>query len=134
MHPSSPYHLLFGIGIHASVNRVGFDASERRDMSTNGQVPPEQLAGHAGASPVSPTFEHDRDAIDQFGDGYYELDANFRYRRVNPVGEGLAQKRREEMLGRSVTEVFPEVATSDVHRAVIRVRETRVAEAVEVYY
>jgi signal transduction histidine kinase len=38
------------------------------------------------------------------------------------------------MLGRRVVEVFPDVATSDVHRAVMRVMETRVAEAVEVYY
>lgn len=74
------------------------------------------------------------DAIDRLADGYYEMDSCYRYRRVNPAGERLAQRSASEMLGRHVLDVFPEVATSEVHAAVVQVMETRESESVEIYY
>ena len=62
------------------------------------------------------------------------MDASYCYRRVNPAGLRLAQKSAAEMLGRHVLDVFPDIATSDVHRAVVRVMETRQPEEVEIYY
>lgn len=95
---------------------------------------PEPFASIDDVLRVQPVTSPERDAIDQLGDGYYEMDAQFRYRRVNPAGARLAQKTGEEMLGRHVLDIFPDVATSDVHRAVVRVMETRRAEEVETYY
>lgn len=105
----------------------------------------DQMPGDYGSSPgLSPPPLHgssvlrsageEGDAIDQLDDGYYEMDAEFRYRRVNAAGARLAQKRPEAMIGRHVLELFPEVAGTEVHRAVERVMATRKPESVETYY
>jgi hypothetical protein len=74
------------------------------------------------------------DAIDSLADGYYEMDAGFCYRRVNPAGLRIAQKAPEEILGKHVLAVFPDVAGSAIHRTVVEVMESRDAVSVETYY
>ena len=74
------------------------------------------------------------DAIHHLADGYYEMDTGFRYRRVNPAGLRLAGKTADEMIGKHVFEVFPDIAESPIHQTTIRVMEGREAESVETYY
>jgi len=75
-----------------------------------------------------------RDAIDYLADGYYELDAQFRYCRVNPAGLRIAQKTSEEIIGKAVVDIFPDIAQAAIHETTVRVMETREAESVETYY
>jgi PAS domain S-box-containing protein len=74
------------------------------------------------------------DAIHHLADGYYEMDTGFHYRRVNPAGLRLAGKTADEMLGKHVFEVFPDIAESPIHQTTVRVMETREAATVETYY
>src|SRR4051812_29089292 len=99
-----------------------------QDMRSDHRIPTEAVKSLESHHPGSP------DAIDQLGDGYYELDSTFRYRRVNPAGARLAQKSPEDLLGKHVLDVFPEVETSEVHQAVRRVMASRRPEQVETYY
>jgi signal transduction histidine kinase len=88
--------------------------------------------GTASREPVSPLPI--LDAIEHLADGYYEMDTGFRYRRINPAGLRIAQKTADEILGKHVLEVFPDIATSAIHQATVRVMETREAASVETYY
>ncbi len=74
------------------------------------------------------------DAIDLLADGYYEMDEEFRYRRINAAGLQIVGKSREEILGKRVLDVFPDVAEAAIHLATTRVMERREAEIVETYY
>jgi PAS domain S-box-containing protein len=74
------------------------------------------------------------DAIDLMADGYFEMDAGYRYRRVNRAALRLAGMAAEEILGRHVLEVFPEVAQAAIHQTTMRVMETREPDSVETYY
>lgn len=74
------------------------------------------------------------EAIDRLDDAYFEMDADFCYRRVNPAGLRIAGKRPEEILGKHVLEVFPDVADAAIHETTKRVMETGEAARVETYY
>ena len=74
------------------------------------------------------------DAIDRLADGYFEMDREYRYRRVNPAGLRMTGKTRDEILGKHVLEVFPDIADAAVHQVTTRVMETGEAASVEVYY
>jgi signal transduction histidine kinase len=74
------------------------------------------------------------DAIDQFADGYFEIDRNLTYRRVNAAGARMANRTVEEMIGRGVLELFNDIELYEVHNAVRRVMDGGPAEHVETYY
>jgi signal transduction histidine kinase len=74
------------------------------------------------------------DALDQLSDGYYEIDRDLRYRRVNAAGARLVHKTAVEMIGRHVLDLFPEIQQSEVHRGVQRVMNGGPAEHHEVFY
>ena len=82
------------------------------------------------AAAVDPTL----DAIDRLNDGYYEMDTEFRYRRVNPAGLRIAGKTWDDMIGQHVFAVFPDIVQAPVHQAARRVMERRQAETVETFY
>jgi len=86
----------------------------------------------ASLEPVSPVPI--LDAIELLADGYYEMDTEFRYCRINPVGLRIAGKTADEILGKHVLEVFPDIAESAIHQATVQVMETREAASVETYY
>jgi PAS domain S-box-containing protein len=74
------------------------------------------------------------DVIDQLSDGYYEMDSAFRYRRVNAAGARLVRRAPEELIGRHVLDLFPEVEHAEVHQAVQRVMSGGPPERVETYF
>jgi PAS domain S-box-containing protein len=74
------------------------------------------------------------DAIDRLADGYYEMDESYCYRRVNPAGLRLAGKTLAEMLGRHVSEVFPDIEREGIHQTTAEVMQSRQAQSVETYY
>jgi PAS domain-containing protein len=86
----------------------------------------------ASPEPVSPI--RILDAIELLADGYYEMDTGFRYRRINPAGLRIAGKTADEIIGKHVLEVFPDIVESAIHQTTVRVMETREAASVETYY
>src|SRR6476469_3163624 len=87
-----------------------------------------------GSGDLLPSPGHPPDALDQLSDGYYEIDRDLRYRRVNDAGARLVHKSAAEMIGRHVLDLFPDIQQSEVYRAVQRVMNGGVAEHVEVFY
>ncbi len=100
-------------------------ATDARSLSRFQEIP-------ASPEPVSPIPI--LDAIDLLADGYYEMDTGFRYRRINPAGLRIAGKTADEIIGKHVLEVFPDVAETAVHQTTVRVMETREAASVETFY
>jgi PAS domain S-box-containing protein len=86
----------------------------------------------ASPEPISPIPI--LDAIDLLADGYYEMDTEFRYRRINPAGLRIAGKTADEIIGKHVLEVFPDITESAIHQTTVHVMETREAASVETYY
>jgi signal transduction histidine kinase len=74
------------------------------------------------------------DAIEQANDGYYELDREFRYRRINAAGARLLRRDRSRVIGRRVFDLFPGIETSEIHAAVRRVMAGGEPESVEIYF
>src|SRR5947209_16648967 len=46
--------------------------------------------------------------LDNLSDGFVTLDAHWRYTYVNHAAEAVLQKKRAELLGKNVWEVFPD--------------------------
>jgi PAS domain S-box-containing protein len=85
-----------------------------------------------GAASLSPNSVHD--AIDGLDDGYFEMDTGYIYRRVNPAGLRMTGRTPEQIVGKHILEVFPEIADQPIHHMTMRVMETRQADSVEMYY
>ena len=72
--------------------------------------------------------------LERISDGFGSLDRNWIYTYVN---EKLAQtvgKKREELLGRNIWEVFPEAVGTPVYKAYLRAMEEQVVIDLEHYY
>lgn len=72
--------------------------------------------------------------LERISDGFGSLDRNWNYTYVN---EKLAQnvgKKREELLGQNIWEVFPEAIGTAVHKAYLRAMEEQVAIDLEHFY
>lgn len=64
--------------------------------------------------------------LESIGDAFYALDADFRFTYVNRKAEQLWGKRREELLGRTLWDEFPQAVgseSSDMHIKVMRERQ-----------
>jgi len=72
--------------------------------------------------------------LDRISDGFGSLDREWHYTYVN---EKLAQnvgKKREELLGKNIWEVFPEAVGTTVYKAYIRAMEEQVSIDLEHFY
>lgn len=67
-------------------------------------------------------------------DGFYALDNNLIYIYVNDNGAKLAQKSPHDMLGKKVTDLFPDAHKLAFGKTVLRVIMERKAHTVEAYY
>ncbi len=64
-------------------------------------------------------------ALDGLADGYIAMDRNLRFTYVNSAAARLYGKTREEMLDRSIDELFPGASDSPTGRLVREVMQTR---------
>jgi PAS domain S-box-containing protein len=95
---------------------------------------PEADSPEGGPGSTSLTPSSVLDAIDRLAEGYFEMDAQYRYQRVNPAGLRITGKTRDEMIGKHVLEVFPDITDATIHHTTTHVMETREAASVEMYY
>jgi PAS domain S-box-containing protein len=67
-------------------------------------------------------------------DGFYLFDKEFRYRYVNQAGMEIAGFTREELLGRKISEVYPNPEGEMVEREFARALRENVPVQFEIYY
>ena len=68
--------------------------------------------------------------LDAMTDGFVAVDADFRYVLVNPAAEQMLHKAAEELIGRRLPDVFPDINGLPRY---IQVMETRVPDRFETY-
>lgn len=61
-----------------------------------------------------------KDILESIHDAFFMLDREGRFRYVNNEAEKIWSRRREDLLGRELKEVFPQAASSDALRAIER--------------
>ncbi|MEM2143344.1 MAG: PAS domain-containing protein [Candidatus Thorarchaeota archaeon] len=67
-------------------------------------------------------------------DAFFTLDRQWRFTYVNDEAERLLARRREELIGRSVWEAFPEAVGGPFYQAYHRAVAQRKTEVVDAYY
>ncbi|MEO6526133.1 MAG: ATP-binding protein [Gemmatimonadaceae bacterium] len=74
------------------------------------------------------------DILESIGDAFFALDERWCFTYLNARAEGLLQRSREELVGKSIWVEFPEVIGSTFDRVYHRVLSTRTAERFEEYF
>jgi PAS domain S-box-containing protein len=59
--------------------------------------------------------------LDSLNEGFFELDQQFRFISINPAAADFIHKKREEILGQSFTDLFPETRDSNSYKAMRKV-------------
>jgi len=75
-----------------------------------------------------------RGLLSGISDGFYSLDRDLGLTYFNAAAERLLGRRAQDVVGRSLLEVFPEARGSEFERMYRRVLETGVAESLESYF
>ncbi|MEI4274087.1 SpoIIE family protein phosphatase [Klenkia sp. LSe6-5] len=136
--------------IQRAIDTLGFYEAEYRIVLPDGQNRWVQARGHAlpdadGAPErligvaYDTTAVHDGEArtarvLEAMPTGYLSLDHDWRFTVVNTAAERLLGRPRDELLGRSATEAFPDPVGGDVEQACRAAVRTRLPQHVEAYY
>ncbi|MBV8551111.1 MAG: PAS domain S-box protein [Acidobacteriaceae bacterium] len=72
--------------------------------------------------------------LENMTNGFIGLDRNWHLTNINAEAERLNGIRREDMLGRSLWELFPEPGGTPIHREFLRVAKERIAVEFDNYY
>ena len=72
--------------------------------------------------------------LERISDGFGSLDRDWNYTFVNEQLAKNVGKKREDLLGRNIWEVFPEAIGTPVHKAYLRAMEEQVVVDLEHYY
>jgi PAS domain S-box-containing protein len=98
---------------------------------------PEDFSEHAVTIPVprktmaAPRKSPVQSEFDRVMVACQVIDFNWRYLYVNDSVAELARRPKEELLGHTVMEVFPDIESSEIFRAVKRCMETRISQRIE---
>ncbi len=74
------------------------------------------------------------DHLDRMTDAFYGLDENWRFTYLNERAERVLRRNREELIGRSVWEEFPETVGTELEAEYRETRETEEATVFEYHY
>jgi PAS domain S-box-containing protein len=107
--PFSPRELLSRVGLHLAMARVGREAS---------------ATVHASERRLN-------DVLTAIGDAVYAVDRDERFLFANRKALELWGKRTHEVIGRTLLDVFPEIADGEPYLAYRRVLASRVSEHLE---
>ncbi|HEY9402985.1 MAG TPA: PAS domain S-box protein [Pyrinomonadaceae bacterium] len=75
-----------------------------------------------------------RNILESISDAFYALDRNWRFTYLNRQCEPLIRRRREELIGKSIWEEFPEAAQSIFYEQYHRAAAEGVAVTFEAFY
>jgi len=79
-------------------------------------------------------LEQRESALTSISDAFAALDGEWRYVYVNDRAAEFAQLRREEMIGRSIWEIYPDAVGGNFHKHALRARDTKQPQTFEQYY
>jgi len=83
---------------------------------------------------VRDLLEQRETALTGIGDAFAAVDGEWRYIYVNDRAAEYAAMRRDEMIGRSIWEIFPDEVGGNFHTHALRARDTRQPQSFEQYY
>ncbi len=72
--------------------------------------------------------------VENFNYGYYAMDKEWRYVYVNKKGEEMGHIKRDDVLGKTVWNVFPDVEKLEIGKAMRQVMKNRTPMTVTQYY
>ncbi len=100
---------------------LGTNGLPERIFVTNLDVTPQVEAREA----LNRAREKTDEILSSIADVFFALDADWRYVYFNDRAELITHKKREEVLGRRIFEVFPALENSEVHRGYHRAMTER---------
>jgi hypothetical protein len=108
------------------------DISERKEA----ELEMERLLAAEKSSllAANKTREQLSQILDRISDGFGSLDRDWTYTYVNEQLAKNVGKKREDMLGRVIWDVFPEAIGTPVHKAYLRAMKEQVVVDLEHYY
>lgn len=72
--------------------------------------------------------------LEKFNYAYYAIGKDWKYIYVNKEGEKLAKRKKEDMLGKSVWDIFPEALNLESGKAMKKVMQKKTSQEYDVYY
>jgi PAS domain S-box-containing protein len=108
---------------------------QRRDNSTHQPVTVEGQTGQTRSMPSAQVpAQHILMLIDSLNEGIFVLDKEWRYIYLNRLAEELVGRPREELLGKNVWQLFPEVVDTIIYTESLKAVQEKQARQFEVFY
>ncbi|MGF1932919.1 MAG: GAF domain-containing protein [Nostoc sp. ChiQUE02] len=101
-----------------ALSRLVIDQLELRRHVTEVSEITEKLMTHEQAARAQSEAARTRIAnlLESITDGFFALDKKWRFTYINGQAERLLQKKQNELLGKNIWEVFPEIVDTTFHR------------------
>lgn len=118
-----PYGVL---GVHTRSERA-FTAHEVHFIQAVANVLAEAIKRHAQEEQVRGLADRLSTTLESITDGFYTLDEQWRFTYVNSAAEAVLRRSRDEMIGRSIWEAFPEAVGTRFEQMLRRAMQDEVA-------
>ncbi|MBG1239794.1 GAF domain-containing protein [Nostoc sp. NZL] len=119
-----------------ALSRLVIDQLELRRHVTEVSKITEKLVAHEQAAHAQSEAARIRVAnlLESITDGFFALDKKWRFTYINGQAERLLQKNQNELLGKNIWEVFPEIIDTTFHREYHRAILEQVSVEFEEFY
>ncbi|MEH1970031.1 GAF domain-containing protein [Nostoc sp.] len=119
-----------------ALSRLVIDQLELRRHVTEVSEITEKLMTHEQAARAQSEAARTRIAnlLESITDGFFALDKKWRFTYINGQAERLLQKKQNELLGKNIWEVFPEIVDTTFHREYHRAILEQVSVEFEEFY
>ncbi|MBD2560229.1 MULTISPECIES: GAF domain-containing protein [Nostoc] len=119
-----------------ALSRLVIDQLELRRHVTEVSKITEKLVAHEQAAHAQSEAARIRVAnlLESITDGFFALDKKWRFTYINGQAERLLQKSQNELLGKNIWEVFPEIIDTTFHREYHRAILEQVSVEFEEFY
>lgn len=74
------------------------------------------------------------ETLDRMIDGYYVLDQDLRYVFMNEAAQRFLPVKKEELIGKKIDDVYPQVFTTTTGKAILKALKTGNVQQLEAYY
>jgi PAS domain S-box-containing protein len=119
-----------------ALSRLVIDQLELRRHVTEVSQVTEKLMAHEQAATAQSEAARTRVAnlLESITDGFFALDKKWRFTYINGQAERLLQKNQNELLGKNIWSVFPEIIGTTFHREYQRAMLEQVSVEFEEFY
>lgn len=74
------------------------------------------------------------EAVENIHDGFLTLDSNWRFTTVNPAAESMSHCSKEQIIGQTLWELFPDVRNTELERRYRNAMQQRTRDAFEFFF